>query len=396
MSNRLALTLSAPGGRKAVWDFVGDGYGHDAAMAMFTTSDCTDDFLDPEGEDNRLVYATTARAATDRLACYGFGFVSSLSLATAALSEPPTRLRPDARLREGEVLSDLLRAWGESIVDTSGASSSAGERGEALLLELMEGLFDTATVYPMLHGLALALGVLPEDTVVEADLSQTDWAYEREEGDVFLRDYFPIELQSLTPAAVLCEGVFDSRVIEFAIRKTHPHLTEQLEVARFDFNREGSSSALSRLVRGLADVRATGPRGFENAPRIITVFDADRAGAIEAMRLSQLDLPSNFTVLTLPQREDLKSYPVLGPDGLEQHDVNGWGAAIETYLAVELSVSAPLVLSYDRSAAGGYQGALLQDGKGAVQKAFERAATERDNWPVLASIVQHIVHGPGI
>ena len=247
----------------------------------------------------------------------------------------------------------------------------------------------------MLNGLAVALHALPDGIVIEADLSQSDWADEREDGKVFMRDYAPIELMSLTPASILCEGVFDARVIEFAIRKTHPHLVEHLEVAKFDFNREGSSSALSRLVRALADVRATGPRGMDEAPRIIAVFDADRAGALEAARLQQAVLPSNFTVLTLPEREDLRSYPVIVPNGIEHHNVNGWGAAIEAYLAVELGISAPLVLSYDRGAAGGYQGVLLQEGKTAVHDAFDRAAAHSRDWPVLASIVQHIVHAAG-
>jgi len=206
----------------------------------------------------------------------------------------------------------------------------------------------------------------------------------------------PIELSSLTAASVLCEGVFDSRVIEFAIRTTHPHLVDHLAVAKFDFNREGSSSALTRLVRGLADVRATGPRGFDPGPRVIATFDADRAGVVEALRLAQDGLPPNFTILTLPYRDDLRSYPVVVPNGVEQFDVNGWGAALETYLAVELDVRTPRVLSYERGAGGGYQGVLQQDGKTAVHDAFNVAAAQGRDWPVLSSIVRHIVHASGI
>jgi hypothetical protein len=395
MSNRLRLSLSVPDGGEAAWEFVGDGYGYDAVMAMFTASDCTEDVIDPDGEHDRLVFATTAQIAADRLACYGFTRARSLRVGTPALTKPVTYPSLHARHHDGEILADRVDAWIGGLIDPEGANSD-GERGGALVHELMTGCWDSTDVFPMLDGLALILRALPDDTVVQVDLSATNWAYEREDGGVFLRDYLPIELGSLTAASVLCEGVFDSRVIEFAIRKTHPHLLEHLEVAKFDFNREGSSSALSRLVRGLADVRATGPRGIEEAPRIIAVFDADRAGVLEAQRLRQANVPSNFTVLTLPSTEDLRSYPVLGPNGIEHHDVNGWGAAIETYLAIELGVTAPLVLSYDWGAAGGYQGALLKEGKAAVQRAFDLASTQRDDWPLLASIVRHIVSAPGI
>ena len=149
---------------------------------------------------------------------------------------------------------------------------------------------------------------------------------------------------------------------------------------------------------GATDLPAAAARrcavGLDDAPRIIAVFDADRAGVLEANRLAAADLPSNFTVLTLPERPELKTYPVLTPTGVEPHDVNSWGAAIETYLAIELEVMAPLVLSYDHGAAGGYQGALERDGKAAVQLAFEEAVLVRDQWPMLESVVQHIVHAP--
>lgn len=391
MGSRLTLTISIADAGRATWEFVGSGYGHDAAMAMFTVADCIEDVYDPDGERSRLVYETTARVAVDRLACYGFGFRASMHAAEAGLDEPTNYPGLHPRLESGETLQVLVDAWIAAMIDPS-HRSDISERGNEILLKLMDGLFEPGSVFPMLHGLSLALDGLPPSTLVQADLSDSDWVAEREDGEVFLRDFVPLELISLTPASVLCEGVFDSRVIEHAIKKTHPHLTDHLLVARFDFNREGSSSALTRLVRGLADVAATGPRGLDDAPRIIAVFDADRAGVLEANRLAAAGLPSNFTVLTLPERPELRTYPVLTPTGVEPHDVNSWGAAIETYLAIELDVMAPLVLSYDHGAAGGYQGALERDGKAAVQRAFEEAVLVRDQWPILESIVQHIVH----
>jgi hypothetical protein len=247
----------------------------------------------------------------------------------------------------------------------------------------------------MLHGLSLALGALPADTTVQVDLSETDWATEREYGESVLRDFMPIELADLAPASVLCEGKFDSRVVEYAIKTTHPHLVDHVAVAMFDFNREGSAAALTRLTRGLADVAATGPRWPQGAPRIIALFDADRAGAIEAKRLASDGLPPNFTVLTLPERPELREYPVQTPTSIELYDVNGWGAAIEVYLAIDLDVDAPLVLAWDRGA-NGYQGVLPTTSKPVVQDAFSAAAESRSCWPMLESIVCHIVHGSGI
>lgn len=395
MSSKLVVTLSVPSGGQASWQFVGDGYGYDAVMAMFTAADCTENVHLTEDETDRLAFETTVRIARDRLACYGFGRARSLVVASLGLVEP-TDFGHAPRLRQGEDLSNRIDAWALSLSDAVGTPNDAAARGEELLVQLMRGAFGPSGVFPMLHGLALALGALPGDATIQVDLSASDWVFERSEDEVFMRDFIPLELMTLAAASVLCEGVFDSRVIEFAIARTHPHLVDHLAVAKFDFNREGSSSALARLVRGLADVRATGPRGLDEAPRIVAIFDADRAGALEAARLGRDGLPTNFTVLTLPGRAELESYPVLGPNGIEKHDVNGWGAAIETYLAIELDVEAPLVLAYDRGAVGGYQGTLLNEGKAAVQQAFERSVEQQRSWPVLEFIVQHIVHGHGL
>jgi hypothetical protein len=105
-----------------------------------------------------------------------------------------------------------------------------------------------------------------------------------------------MDLSALEPARVLCEGTFDAKVIQYAIDTTHPHLKTHLKVVDFEFNREGGSAALSRLVRGLAAV------GISPNVQIFAVFDADRVGTNEALLLANDDLPGNFKPKTYRRR----------------------------------------------------------------------------------------------
>ncbi|MFN3256889.1 MAG: hypothetical protein ACE37B_14475 [Ilumatobacter sp.] len=110
MGSRLTLTISIADAGRATWEFVGSGYGHDAAMAMFTVADCIEDVHDPDGERSRLVYETTARVAVDRLACYGFGFRASMHAAEAGLDEPTNYPGLHPRLESGATLQVLVDA----------------------------------------------------------------------------------------------------------------------------------------------------------------------------------------------------------------------------------------------------------------------------------------------
>ena len=200
-----------------------------------------------------------------------------------------------------------------------------------------------------------------------------------------LTEAFPIGWFDFPPSAVLCEGVFDSRALKRAIQVTHPHLRESLTVPEFGYDREGSSASLAKLVRGLADA------GIRK-PEFIVVFDADRAGVAEAMRLRQANLPNNFKVKTLPQIDLLEKYPVLLPDGIAEMNISEWGAAIEVYLVADLGMTPPpLVLSFQYGSYSGYQGVMQNADKKQIQSAFESTRDEDNKWPTLERIVRHII-----
>ena len=384
MGNTVLLTVRGPSGREWSRSFHGDSYGYDAALAVMTANDNVENVCEPDDEIYRLVYETTAKVARDRLACYGLGGASAWSTVDRALHErDESGAATTVRLDADETLAEHAIEWATTLTNDEAKN---GERGWQLLIEAMDGLFKTEELWPMLHGLAVLTAAAPPETVIRIDMSDSDWAWEDHEG-ALLVDYWPIELSSLQPAALLCEGVFDARVFTHAIAATHPHLTSHLLIPDFGFDREGGSAALTRLVRGLASV------GVRDS-RIIAVFDADRTGNLEAERLKGVELPPNFTVTTLPHLRALERYPVIGPELTSDTDVNGWGAALETYLAVEMGMTAPLVLSYEHGRAGGYQGVLPKPDKARVQEAFETQRLTSREWPVLQRIVQHLIHEP--
>ena len=381
MSNKVCLTVSGPSARQWTFTFSGDNYGHDAALGIMTASDVVERVQDPDNDRYRLVFQITAGEARDRLACYGFTSAKSAHEVERALQSEP-RFTGASRLQPAERLTDAVRPWTESLE----RGSPGGERAWELLVESMDGYFIEPDLFPMLHGIAVVASAAPPESVITVDLSDSDCAWD-ESGETLLEDFKPIELSEFRPAAILTEGTFDADVLRHAISATHPHLHQHIRVADFGLSREGGSSALGKLVRGLASV------GVDHT-RVIAIFDADRVGTLEATRLREAGLPPNFSIVTLPAIPELGTYPVIGVDGVNASDVNGWGAAVETYLAVELQMveCAPLVLSYDHGRSGGYQGVLPAHTKTAIQHAYEEAIRHDREWPILQRVVQHVLH----
>lgn len=92
----------------------------------------------------------------------------------------------------------------------------------------------------------------------------------------------------------------------------------------------------------------------------VFVFDNDAEG-VEAMhKVDAMQLPPNMRSMVLPDHEALVSFPILGPDGLNNADINGRAAAIETYLDLNLPGRPPAQATWSnyKKELGRWQGAL--------------------------------------
>lgn len=173
---------------------------------------------------------------------------------------------------------------------------------------------------------------------------------------------------------VLTEGRSDARLVSAALRSFYPEYADAFQFLDFDeFRIEGGASPLARMVKVLSGAR------MEN--RVLGLFDNDAAGHEAMMTLSDVALPPNVRLMSLPDTRLAARYPTLGPGGSQRMDVNGSAAAIELYLGRTMLTSSdgslrPVRWTEWRERIGRYQGAV--GGKAAVAERFlaEMAAGE--------------------
>ena len=70
--------------------------------------------------------------------------------------------------------------------------------------------------------------------------------------------------------------------------------------------------------------------------QVLFLLDNDAEGIEAYGKLQELKMPGNLRSMVLPDSEDLRRFPALGPEGLNECDINGRAAAIECYLDLNL------------------------------------------------------------
>lgn len=199
------------------------------------------------------------------------------------------------------------------------------------------------------------------------------------------------------PIIVLAEGSTDAKFLQQALALLYPHLSTYYSF--FDFHASRSQGGAGHLV---SLVKAFSAAGITN--RVIALLDNDTA-AHEAKRgLDAIDLPSNITVMHYPNFDLLRTYPTLGPGGLELLDVNGLAASIELYLGedvlrTEHNTLIPVQWKGYNSTLRKYQGEVLHKEKihDAFQKKFKLCKAnpqelQNADWVGLSAILKEIFH----
>lgn len=159
------------------------------------------------------------------------------------------------------------------------------------------------------------LSIIPEDSIVECDLSEVienGWVEE------------PGNSDNIEKIIVLAEGKTDTEFISKALSRLYPHLFRYYHFIDFDeFKVESNASALAKLVIALTASNIKHP--------FIVLFDNDTTGIFEMKRLMQIKLPENIKVLKFPDIKLAKSYPTIGPTGIKKMNINGLACGIEMY-----------------------------------------------------------------
>lgn len=201
-----------------------------------------------------------------------------------------------------------------------------------MLSSLSEVLIESYGLANPLDVMAVLLAVTPPNEEVFYTSHRGEMEFQ------FTGEHDPLEWAlrrgRISHSVVLTEGVFDREVLERAVASAYPHLQDYLRFIDRSHVVERSANALVTFVRTLLAA------GVQN-PNFIAVFDNDAEGAQAAARLAESPLPTGYRVCTLPDVAGLRSAPVLLLDQVELRDANGWGAAIEMYLALDLGQPLP-------------------------------------------------------
>lgn len=246
----------------------------------------------------------------------------------------------------------------------------------------------------------LACEVAPEDSSVVQDVTELIHAGYYSEGEAVCES----EVNALTvgyPAnsriIVLTEGSTDAEFLEEALALLYPHLSDYYSFPDFRSSRTpGGAADLVKLVKAFKSA------GITN--RVIALLDNDTASHDARRVLDKITLPPNIVVQHYPDLDLLRTYPTLGPGGLELLDVNGFAASIELYfgedvLSVEQNVLVPVQWKGYNSKLEQYQGEVLHKRKlqDAFRKKLKRCKADPHvlqdaDWSGFSVILQEIFH----
>jgi hypothetical protein len=173
-----------------------------------------------------------------------------------------------------------------------------------------------------------ALEALPDATEIILDLTDVTHAGYYDEDQPVAADAREAMLAAhpvIEPIVILTEGSSDTRIIKSSLDVMYPHLAELYTFLDFEEVRaEGGAEHLCKIVRAFAGARLR--------TRMVGLFDHDTAGHAALASLSNITLPSNIRLLTLPDAQVARDYPTVGPQGLQRMDVNEMAGGIELYL----------------------------------------------------------------
>lgn len=152
---------------------------------------------------------------------------------------------------------------------------------------------------------------------------------------------------------VATEGASDARILRRALDVLRPDVADFFRFIDGDERHHfWGTGNLVKFAEGLLRI------DIQN--QVLFVLDNDAEGVDAYRRLRDLDLTGNLRAMVLPDIEQLRSFPALGPEGLARVDINGRAAAIECYLDLNLPGYSParIVWSNYKRDLGIWHGAL--------------------------------------
>lgn len=152
---------------------------------------------------------------------------------------------------------------------------------------------------------------------------------------------------------IATEGSSDVHILRHAFSLLRPGVADFFHFIDVSEGHPFSGTgSLRKFAEGLAKI------DVQNLT--IFVFDNDAEGVEARQKVEALNLPPNMGSIVLPDVEGLRSFPVLGPDSVQNSDINGRAAAIECYLDLNVPGRAPAQATWSnyKKELNRWQGAL--------------------------------------
>jgi hypothetical protein len=153
---------------------------------------------------------------------------------------------------------------------------------------------------------------------------------------------------------VVTEGSSDSSILRASLPLVATEVADFFDFVDMKENYPFTGTGnLVNFCKGLAKIRVRN--------RILVVLDNDTAGREAEQKLRSLALPENIRVLVLPELEEMRRFPTLGPSGSAIEDVNGRAVAIECFLDLRFGAAGTPAVRWTgyNTALNAYQGELV-------------------------------------
>ena len=177
-----------------------------------------------------------------------------------------------------------------------------------------------------------------EEILLRLPTSDSHTPYPSERGNASFRDNHKQERIRDSAIIILSEGKTDIEILKPALQLLYPDVADLYTFFEFEpdiFATSGKGGERDK-VNGSASMLTNMVKAFVAADinhRIIAIFDNDAAGLEASHYLrGNSNLPKNIKILTYPDIERLKSYPVTENNVSSNKDINGHAASIEMYL----------------------------------------------------------------
>lgn len=148
------------------------------------------------------------------------------------------------------------------------------------------------------------------------------------------RDFFQAGVRRNQSILVATEGASDARILRRALDLLRPDVADFFRFIDTDERHHfWGTGNLVKFAEGLLRI------DIQN--RVLILLDNDAEGVDANRKLHDMRKPGNMRSMVLPDIDELRDFPALGPEGLNTCDINGRAAAIECYLDLNLNGKQP-------------------------------------------------------